>query len=304
MRFKGLDLNLLVALDALMSERSLTSAARTINLSQPAMSAAVSRLRAYFRDDLFTMNGRELCLTPRAEGLAPVVRDVLLQIQCSIISREPFNPAQSERRFRIILSDFMTLVFLERVVARVARDAPAVSFDLLPPDNDPNELLRRGEVDFLLLPDLFMANPHPREKLFDEKLVCVTCPGNDAVPQELTFEQYMSMGHVVAMFGRSLRPSIDEWFLLERGIKRRIEVVVPGFSLIPEVLRGTNRIATMPLRLVKYFEKTTPLRIVNLPLPLADFTESVQWPALQNADPASVWMRQILIEEASRMAAE
>ncbi len=301
-RFKGLDLNLLVALDALMTERNLTAAARSINLSQPAMSAAVGRLREYFRDDLFTMNGRELCLTPRAEGLAPVVRDVLLKIRCSIISWEPFNPAQSDRRFRILLSDFMTLVFLDRVIARVAREAPAVSFELLPLDNDPNELLRRGEVDFLLLPDLFMSNSHPTATLFDEKLVCVSCPTNDAAPRELTFEQYMSMGHVAVMFGRSLRPSIEEWYLLEHGIKRRVEVVVQGFSLMPQVLRGTNRIATMPSRLVEYFEKTIPLRVINLPLPLPAFTETVQWPALHNGDPASIWMRQILIEEASRMA--
>ncbi|KLK89647.1 hypothetical protein AA309_30240 [Microvirga vignae] len=78
MRFKGLDLNLLVALDALMTERNLTAAARSINLSQPAMSAAVGRLRAYFRDELFTMRGRELVITPRAAGLAPAVREALL----------------------------------------------------------------------------------------------------------------------------------------------------------------------------------------------------------------------------------
>ncbi|WP_114947386.1 LysR family transcriptional regulator [Microvirga calopogonii] len=302
MRFKGLDLNLLVALDALMTERNLTVAARSINLSQPAMSAAVNRLRDYFRDDLFTMNGRELRPTPRAEGLAPAVRDVLLQIRSSIISWEPFNPGQSNRRFRILLSDFMTLVFLDRVVERLAQEAPTVSFELLPLDSDPSELLRRGEVDFLLLPDLFMENTHPSAKLFDEELVCVSCPTNTSVPQDLTFEQYMSMGHVAVRFGRSLRPSVEEWYLLEHGIKRRIEVVVQGFSLIPQVLRGTNRLATMPLRLVKYFEKTIPLRIINLPLPLPAFTEAVQWPALHNGDPASIWMRQILIEEASNMA--
>ncbi|MFK0693117.1 LysR family transcriptional regulator, partial [Mesorhizobium sp. IMUNJ 23033] len=114
MRFKGLDLNLLVVLDALLSERGLTAAARRINLSQPAMSAAVARLRDFFHDELFSMSGRERILTPRAEALAPAVRDALLHIQCSIISWDPFNPAQSDRRFRIIVSDFVTLVFFEK----------------------------------------------------------------------------------------------------------------------------------------------------------------------------------------------
>ncbi|MBB6305698.1 DNA-binding transcriptional LysR family regulator [Rhizobium leucaenae] len=116
MRFNGLDLNLLVALDALMSERNLTAAARSINLSQPAMSAAVARLRTFFQDELFTIAGREFIPTPRAESLAPALRDALLHVQLSIISREPFDPAQSDRRFKVILSDYVALVFFEKVV--------------------------------------------------------------------------------------------------------------------------------------------------------------------------------------------
>ncbi|WP_192250875.1 LysR family transcriptional regulator [Mesorhizobium caraganae] len=302
MRFKGLDLNLLVVLDALLSERGLTAAARRINLSQPAMSAAVARLRDYFHDELFTMSGRERILTPRAETLAPAVRDALLQIQCSIISWDPFNPAQSDRRFRIIVSDFVTLVFFEKVVERVAREAPSVSFELLPVDDDPDELLRRGDVDFLILPELFMSSAHPRMALFDETLVCVGCPTNKQLPRQLTFERYMSMRHVAAKFGRMQKPSIEEWFLIEHGLKRRVEVVVQAFSMIPPMVSGTARIATMPLRLVKHFEKTFPLQIIDLPLPLPAFTEAVQWPALHNSDPASIWMREILLQEASRMA--
>ncbi|KLK90552.1 LysR family transcriptional regulator [Microvirga sp. KLBC 81] len=302
MRFKGLDLNLLVALDALTTERNLTAAARSINLSQPAMSAAVGRLRAYFRDELFTMRGRELVLTPRAAGLAPAVREALLHIQLSIISSDRFNPAQSERRFRIILSDFMTLVFFRKVVERVAREAPAVSFELLPLDDDPDELLRRGDVDFLILPEVFMSSAHPRVALFDEKLVCVGCRMNKQLPRQLTFERYMSMGHVAVKFGRTQKPSIEEWFLLERGLKRRLEVAVDSFSMLPPLVSGTNRIATMPLRLVEHFAKTIPLRIVELPLPFPAFTEAVQWPAFHKNDPASIWMREMLLHEASHMA--
>ncbi|PBB98948.1 LysR family transcriptional regulator [Mesorhizobium sp. WSM3862] len=301
MRFKGLDLNLLVVLDALLTERNLTAAANSINLSQPAMSAAVARLRDFFNDELFTMSGRERVLTQRAETLAPAVRGALLKIQSSIISWDPFNPAQSDRRFRIVLSDFVTLVFFEKVVERVAREAPAVSFELLPLDDDPDELLRRGDVDFLICPELFMSSAHPRGALFDETLVCVGCPTNKQLPGQLTFESYMSMRHVAVKFGHALTPSMEERFLLEHGLKRRVEIVVQAFSMIPPMVSGTARIASMPFRLVKYFEKTLPLRIVELPLPLPAFTEAVQWPALHNSDPASIWMREVLLQEASRM---
>ncbi|WFU14511.1 LysR family transcriptional regulator [Bradyrhizobium sp. CB3481] len=302
MRFKGLDLNLLVALDALMTERNLTAAARSINLSQPAMSAAIARLRAYFRDELFTMRGRELVPTPRAEGLAGPIREALLHIQLSIISRDTFNPAQSNRRFRIILSDFMTIVFFGKIVDRVAREAPAVRFEFLPLADDPDGVLQRGEADFLVLPEVFMSTAHPKAILFDETLVCVGCRSNKQLSRQLTFESYMSMGHVAAKFGPTLRPSIEEWFLLKHGLKRRIEVVVQGFSMIPPMLLNTGRIATMPARLAKQFAKSTPLQIVELPLPNAEFTEAVQWPALHNTDPASIWMRRVLSQEASRMA--
>ncbi|KRR24314.1 LysR family transcriptional regulator [Bradyrhizobium lablabi] len=302
MRFKGLDLNLLVALDALMTERNLTAAARSINLSQPAMSAAVARLRAYFRDELFTMRGRELVPTPRAERLAAPIREALVHIQLSIISRDTFNPAKSDRRFRILLSDFMTVVFFRRILDRVAQEAPAVRFEFLPFIDEPDELLRRGEVDFLVLPELFMSSAHPKATLFEETLVCVGCRTNKQLSRQLTFDKYISMGHVAAKFGQTLRPNIEEWFLLEHGLKRRIEVAVQGFTMIPPMLSGTERIATMPSRLAQHFAKTMPLRIVETPLPLPAFTEAIQWPALHNTDPASIWMRRIMLQEATRMA--
>ncbi|APG93308.1 transcriptional regulator NodD2 [Sinorhizobium americanum] len=300
MRFKGLDLNLLVALDALMSERNLTAAARRINLSQSAMSAAVGRLRSYFRDELFTMAGREFIPTPRAEGLAPAVREALLQIQHSIVSWEAFKPAHSDRRFKIVLSDYVTLVFFEKIVERAAREAPGVSFDCLPIADDFEELLRRGEIDFLIMPEARMSL-HPHAALFEDIFVCVGCRTNEQLSEPLTFERYMSMGHVAVKFGNTRKPSFEEWYLLEHGFKKRIEVAVQGFSMIPPMLLGTERIGTIPLRLAQHFSKTIPLQIVELPLPLPPFIEAIQWPALHDSDPASRWLREMLVEEASRM---
>ncbi|PDT36659.1 MULTISPECIES: LysR family transcriptional regulator [Sinorhizobium] len=302
MRFKGLDLNLLVALDALMSERNLTAAARRINLSQSAMSAAVARLRSYFRDELFTMAGREFIPTPRAEGLASAVREALLQIQHSIVSWEAFKPADSNRRFKIVLSDYVTLVFFEKIMERAAREAPSVSFDCLPPGDDIEELLRRGDADLLILPEIYMSNANHRAKLFNDVFVCVGCRSNEQLSEPLTFERYVSLGHVAVKYGNSRSPGLEDWYLLEHGLKRRVDVVVQGFSMIPPMLLGTERIGTMPLRLAQLFAKKIPLQIVELPLPLPPLTEAVQWPALHDSDPASLWLREMLVEEASRMA--
>ncbi|MCA1510295.1 transcriptional regulator NodD2 [Bradyrhizobium sp. NBAIM01] len=303
MRFKGLDLNLLVALDALMTERNLTAAARKINLSQPAMSAAVARLRTYFRDELFAMRGRELVPTSRAEGLAAPVREAMMHIELSIIERTVFDPAQSKRRFRIGLSDFTTIVFFRNVVDRAAREAPAVSFELVPLTDQHDELLRRGEVDFVILPEFFLSSAHPRATLFEERLVCVGCCMNSQLLRRLTLDRYMSMGHVAVKLGGARKISVDESLLLDFGLNRRIDVLVQSFSMIPPLLVGTNRIGTMPLRLAKHFQSTMPLRIAELPQPFPAFTEAVQWPVLHNSDPESLWMREILLQEATRMAA-
>ncbi|MEX3954006.1 LysR family transcriptional regulator [Paraburkholderia sp. EG287A] len=302
MRFKGLDLNLLVALDALMAKRNVTLAARDINLSQPAMSAAVSRLRDYFRDDLFVMRGREFVPTSRAIELAGPVREALSHIQLSIISRDVFQPAKSDRRFRVCLSDFMTLVYFQKVIKRVAREAPAVSFELIFPDDEPGDLLRRGDADFLILPDLLLPDINPKAPLFDEKLVCVGCPANKQLSEQISLDRYMSMGHVTVRFGRARRPSIEEFFLLDLGLRRREEIVVPTFHLVPAVLSGTRRIATIPLRLARHLGEASALRIAEVPLPLSTFTEAVQWPALHSGDPASIWMRELLLEEAQSLA--
>lgn len=300
MRFNGLDLNLLVALDAVLRERNVTSAARSLNLSQPAMSAAVSRLRQYFQDELFVMQGREMVLTPLGTSLGPPVNDILQRVTLTLTPEAPFDPWNAKRRFRVIISDFLAIVFFSKIVSRAATVAPNITFELLPFDDDPDGLLREGRVDFLLFPEVYLQQDHPKASLFEESLVCVACPENKLIGGELTLEQYLTLGHVAAQFGNTRKPAIEEWLLLKYGVKRSIEVTVQAFSIIPYMVVGTNRIATMHLRLAEHYSKVMPLRIFPLPLPIAPFVEAVQWPTLSDRDPASIWMRQFILEQARR----
>ena len=130
---------------------------------------------------------------------------------------------------------------------------------------------------------------------------CVGCRSNRRLTGKLTYEKYMSMGHVMAQFGRTRKPSFEEWLLLKYGVKRRIEVAVHSFAMISSVLLGTDRIATMHARLARHFAKTMPLKIVELPVPIPPFSEAIQSPAVHNTDPASIWLRGIVIDEARRM---
>ncbi len=301
MRFQGLDLNLLVALDELLTERNLTAAANKLNLSQPAMSAALARLRSYFGDDLFRIQARGMVPTPVAESLAGPTRDALLQIKAMLAKRDAFDPSTSRRCFRVALSDYAMLVLFSSAMAQIASVAPNITFDLVPFDDKPDELIRRGEVDFLIFPNIFLSEAFPQARLFEDRLVAVIWEGNSIVGESLTFPQYMSMGHVASQFGRSHKPSIEDWLMLEHGVKRRVEVAVQSFAMVPHLLVGTNRVGTMCKRLAEGVAKTMPVRVMDLPMPLPSFTEVIQWSPVHNGDLAAEWVRSIILDEAERM---
>lgn len=298
MRFNGLDLNLLVALDAVLRQRNVTAAARSLNLSQPAMSAALGRLRHYFQDDLFVTQGREMILTPLGKSLGAPTNDILQRVKLTLTPQAAFDPATATRNFRVVISDFLSIIFFSRLVREISLIGPRLSFELLPFDDDPGGLLRDGKVDFLLFPETYLMPDHPKTSLFEEELVCIGCADNPDLGDEITFEQFVATGHVIAQFGDTRKAAIEEWFLQKYSINRRVEVTVPLFSIIPHMIVGTRRIATMHRLLAEHFARTMPLRIMPLPLPQSRFTEGLQWPALSDRDPASVWMREFIIAKA------
>ena len=132
------------------------------------------------------------------------------------------------------------ILFFSKVVERVRQIAPGVCFELIPFDDHPDEPLTRGEVDFLIFPEIFLSNGHPRVSLFEETFVCVACNSNREAKGKLRFGKYMSMGHVAAQFGRTRVPAIEEWLMLKHGLKRRIEVAVQSFSMIPHFVAFVN----------------------------------------------------------------
>ena len=185
MRFNGLDLNLLVALDALLAEGSITRAAHRVHLTQSAMSGALARLREHFDDPLFVQVGRKMVRTPLADGLEAAVRDILLRIDSALDIRPQFAPAESKRRFVIAASDYIMAVLLDRVLARACTEAPGVTFALEPLDKGP-ALLDQGEIDLLIIPPRFGADSHPSEVAIRDTYTCVVWNGNTHVGRRLT----------------------------------------------------------------------------------------------------------------------
>lgn len=286
----NLDLNLLVALDALLKEQSITGAGKRLHLSPSAASGALARLREYFEDELLTQIGRRMVPTPLGEILRSSVRDCLLHIQATVELRPGFDPATSNRRFTLMMSDYVSTVLMPPVLARIQPLAPGVCIELLANDEQPWQALEHGEVDLLVLPEKFVSREHPAEVLFTDDFVCICWKGNTAVGEQLTIERFFELTHVVARPGRQRPPTIDTWFFERFGHARRVEVVAMNFSSLPHLLVGTQRIATIHRRLAAVYAAALPLRILEVPVQMPPLVEVIQWHRYRDRDPARIWL--------------
>ncbi|HEY6640739.1 LysR family transcriptional regulator [Povalibacter sp.] len=299
MRFHHLDLNLLVALDALLTDQSITRAAERLHLSQSAMSGALARLREHFHDELLAQVGRKMVPTALGESLRTSVRNVLLQIQSTIEQRSAFDPDTSERRFSLMSSDYVTATIMTDVVRRTSQLAPGVTFELLTQDDSAVESLDRGDIDFVVLPRDHALADHPSLELLNERYACVVSSDHHDLGESLSFDDYLRMGHVIVRAGRTRIPAFDEWFLSRFGFARRIEVVTTSFSAVPPFLVGTQRIAMMPERLARHYAALLPLKLLPPPIDIPPLTEVLQWHRVQDKDPAIIWLRELIGEVAA-----
>ncbi|MEG3178869.1 LysR family transcriptional regulator [Sphingomonas sp. RB3P16] len=290
MRFKGLDLNLLLALDILIEERSVSRAAERLHLSQPAMSAALRRLREYFHDPILAAHGKKMMPTPHALLLSGMVRKLLAGVESMVSVSTVFDPATSQRRFRIGTSDYVSIVLFASVVSHLQRVAPGVTLELVPPSDTMLAALDHGDLDFLITPTEHVAPDHPCELLFEERHVVAGWSENPLLNAPLTEEAFQAAGHVAVEIGRLRPTSFAEKFLRERGKERRIEVLVSSFSIAPEMLINTSRLAVMHERLARTFAVRLPLRYVDMPFPFPMMREMIQYHRARADDSGLRWM--------------
>ncbi|WP_159912824.1 LysR family transcriptional regulator [Pantoea sp. 18069] len=301
MRFDKLDLNLLVVLDALLTTRSVTRAAERVFLSQPATSLSLKRLREYFKDELLQPIGKSFVLTPLAAELAKPVHDVLLRVQAISRAQPTFDPATSQRRFVIDSSDYVISVLLSEMVRRATSVAPRMEFDLRTRSPQSRELLQAGDIELLITPQFAMVPGHPSELLFEDTFSCLVSPGHFGSHTQLTAEQYFDASHIGVEWGGGQRLTYDQRLIAVGKRARRQDVIAPSFTIVPHLLVGTPRIATLPTRLARQIAARFPLRVVECPVEIPPFAEHMQWHKYQERDPAMAWLRALLIEVAQEM---
>jgi LysR family transcriptional regulator, nod-box dependent transcriptional activator len=302
MHFKGLDLNLLVVLDALLTERSTTRAGERLYLSQSATSGALARLREFFGDPLLIRGPQnKMVLTPLAEGLAQPVRQILMQAEDVVTYNAAFDPATSTRRFRLNMGDEVATVLMTKVLERIRQEAPNLCIEIVSYQGrselaqDLAELLERGELDFLIAPKQLASPHHPMEPLFTDTFVCVAWLGNRLIGEKISKEQYFSLGHIVTRFGPQQSSTEDET-LSEEAAEKKVEIVAPSFGLKANFLIGTNLIATMQETLAQFYARYLPLKILPLPVPHQPISMQIQWHRYQDHDPGVRWLLKALRE--------
>ena len=290
MRFEKLDLNLLIALDALLQERGVSLAADRLNLSQSAVSGALARLREYFKDDLLVLNGRSMALTPRAEKLVAPVQSVLEQIRDTIMVAEPFDPKTSDRTLSIMATDYIFEILLQPVIVACATEAPGIKFELVPMIEGPADALQRGRADIMIGIDNVVSTEHPTALLYTEDFVIAGWQGNPVLADPMTLETYSQLGHIAVRFGQHTS-SYEATAAARLGsVARRVEVIAPNFMSVGSLLVGTHRIATLHRLLALRMAEYLPLKLIELPFEMLPVREIAQWSSRSANDPGIAWL--------------
>jgi len=292
MRFRNLDLNLLVALDALIRLQNVSRAAEEMHITQSAMSNALSRLRDYFEDPLLIQVGRRMDLSPLAETLAGPIRDIMVRVENAVATSPDFDPTTATRTVSISLSDYSQLTLMPRCLAAMQRLAPGITLRFIPQNKHPAQLLEQGEADLLIAPAEIISTQHPSEGLLCDPLCCLVGENSHHPKSRMTRRQFETAGHII------MEPPNGESFAVracrDAGLAIRVEVTTYSFATIGALVGRTERIALVQTRLAECLMAAGDLRKVAPPLALPPLRQSVQWHTIRSQDPCLIWIREQL----------
>jgi DNA-binding transcriptional LysR family regulator len=298
MNLKTIDLNLLTIFDTILSERSLTRASAKLNMSQPAISNALARLRLALDDQVFVRTAQGMMPTPRAKQLAAPVRQALDLIQNSLREQGAFEFGKVKRKFVIAIGDYGEAVIMPRFVDWLAQVAPGIQVQVRPElGRNIQQELREGVVDLAM--DYFrirgaeFRNAH----VMDEHLVSMVRQDHPDVGDSLSLEDYIALPHVVLTQDKPIVDSV----LLSHGLARNIALQVPHFLSMPLIVQKTNFICTLPKRMALVYADFFRTKILKTPLEFPQIPIYFMWHQAAETDPGHTWLRHALLELCHRL---
>ncbi len=283
-----LDLNLLLVFRILMQERSVSAAARSLSLGQPAVSHALSRLRATLQDPLLVRSGRGMEPTPFALELFDQIVPALEQIEGALRRAEPFEPESVDRTFRIALSDDIQLSFLPDITRALDEVMPNARLIVRQVDYRQAGAMLEGDRASIVI--AYLDKLPANAKIKKIRRVGYRIIAANGSPAKFTLSDYCAKPHVLVTFAGDLVGYIDET-LAAKGVARAIGLSVPGFSNLTSLLRQTDRIATVPEYVADTLVRQSDLTAIALPFPSPKFDLSIGWRAATDRDPAERLLR-------------
>lgn len=291
-----IDLKLLRLLTKIHELRSVSKAADAVQLSQPAASLALARLRAVLNDPLFVRSAGGMLPTPRCDEVVDVAREALSLIDNAVQKRPTFDPLTARRDFVLTLSDVGEMVFLPKLLAHLSQIAPncnvrsmALSAEALPMAMESGQIeIAIGFFPDLERPGFFM------QTLFEHNFVCLVRKGHPRVTEgRIPLGTFLELTHaVVEPEGRS--HELFEALLKQKGLSRRVQLSIPHFMSVPAIVAATDMIVTVPRALADYYVKYGDLVIVLPPVNTKRYALKQYWHARFNSDPALKWMRSVV----------
>jgi DNA-binding transcriptional LysR family regulator len=287
---KTFDLNLLRVLDVLLEEAQVSAAARRLNLSQPATSAALARLRASLGDPLLVRSRNRMMRTALAEALRPRVRKVLAEVYETLSASRDFVLADSGRTFRIAANDYSEIAIVGPLLAHLKHKAPNLRLEILPFEEDFDRKLAEGDYDLAIRDEWAMRSWRHRERMFTETLVCIARRDHPRLSVKPSLDEFLAEGHVL-ISPAGTTPGIVDAALERINRRRRIMVTLPHFLAAPAIVAHTDHVMTIASRAAKFWADAHALRIFAPPLALRGFDLAMAWHPGVESDPAVSWLR-------------
>ncbi len=291
MRLPSVDLNLFIVFDVVYEQGNLTRAARILNVTQPAVSNALKRLRAAFNDPLFVRTPHGVAPTPVADNISTSVKEALHLLNISLAEGDVFAPGLSNRTFTFSVNDLDEVKVIPKLMDKLGGLAPRVSIECFTvPRRDLESELTAGSLDFALDVPLFATRQLCRQQLSTEHYVCIVRPGHPAVGSKLTLDQYLDLEHIHVSGRRRGAGHVDR--ALDRlGRQRNIQLRMQNYMAGPQVVASTNLALTIPRSLAIMYD----MKMLELPFNVEALDQFLYWHKSADKDQANIWMRGILL---------
>jgi DNA-binding transcriptional LysR family regulator len=296
MNIRNINLNALPVFEALMRHGSVTLAARELNMSQPAVSSALAKLRLDLGDVLFVRSGKGLLPTPRAESLREPITDMMKTIMNKVLVQSAFSPAQSDRVFAICHSDVGSYVLWPKIVNAVLQQAPQVRLQLrILPQEQIASALENSTIDVAIGAFPKLPSSLFQKRLFDRQYVALIRQGHPLANKPLTMQNFARTPQLIVRQASGIQDQIDE-ILFKRDLLRTRVIEMPSYLMLLPMLESSDHLAVMPGQLADAFQEKGHFQSLKLPFSLSPSVIKLHWHRRVHEEPANIWLRSLITQ--------